>query len=338
MASLEVGNRSSKILVYENCRYQKNKVTQAKIHWRCWRQDCRAYIQTSVFDLDEEDPDIQIIGVPGEHNHAEDREVIDRIKMKGKMCDTIRNDPSKPIKRVFDETIATAGPNREEDFIPSYQSLKSSLNRTRASVLPDIPEDVESVIIEDEWVTTWAGKRFLSHQDNDWGILIFTTNRNIRKLSRCEDVYMDETFKTCPHPYMQFVTIHGNYHGRVLPFIMCLLTGKTVGHYRELLIHVKRKVRRLCGHPWDPDRFVTDFEGAMFAAIATELPTTRISGCYFHFCQSLWCRVAELGLAREYHRRQRKRRTIQKIMAITHLPLPLVRHNFVRSYCALPIQ
>ena len=330
MTSLEVGHRSSKILVHENFRYQKNKVTKTKIHWRCWRQDCRAYLQTLLFDLDEEDPDIQIIGVPGEHNHAEDREVIDRIKMKGRMNETIRNDPTKPLKRVFDETLATAGPCLQEDYTPSYPSLKSCLRRTRASVLPDIPEDIESVVVENEWATTWAGRRFLSHQDNDWGILVFATERNIRKLSRCADVYMDGTFKTCPHPYMQFVTIHGNYHGRVLPFIMCLLTGKTIGHYRQLIKHVKRKVRRICGHHWDPDRIVTDFEGGMFAAIETELPTTRLSGCYFHFCQSLWRRVAELGMSRAYHRRQRMRRTIRKIMAIAYLPLPLVRQNFYR--------
>lgn len=58
---------------------------------------------------------------------------------------------------------------------------------------------------------------------------------------------MDSTFKTCPRPFYQFTTIHGCYMGRVLPFVMVLMSGKTEAMYRAVLRHVKRKVQRVTG-------------------------------------------------------------------------------------------
>ena len=56
---------------------------------------------------------------------------------------------------------------------------------------------------------------------------------------------MDGTFKTCPRPYTQFVTIHGMYLERVAPFIFVLMSGKTEDMYRAVLRHVKRRVARV---------------------------------------------------------------------------------------------
>lgn len=195
MASLERGHRGAKVLFYNNFRYQKNKVTQTKIHWRCWREDCRAYLQTRIFDLNEEQPNIHVISVQP-HGHSEDLEVIETQRVKSMMEDAIQDDPSRPIKRIYNEVVAGNYNDVDDDNIPSYEKLKSSLKRTRAHLLPPIPDDVEDVRIEDEWGVTWAGRRFLSRLDNDWGIVVFATNENYRKLYRCTDVYMDGTFKT----------------------------------------------------------------------------------------------------------------------------------------------
>ena len=56
---------------------------------------------------------------------------------------------------------------------------------------------------------------------------------------------MDGTFKTCPRPYYQFACIHGLYLGRVVPFVMVLMSGKTEEMYRAVLRHVKRRVERV---------------------------------------------------------------------------------------------
>ena len=242
------------------------------------------------------------------------------------MKKTIQEDPSEPVKRVYNEVLVRS---RNTENIPEFNSVRSSLQRTRMSCLPSIPDDIDSVNIpEDEWSETWDSKDFLSMQDNFWGILVFATNENYRCLARCKDIYIDGTFKTAPYPYTQYVTIHGKYHGRVLPFVMALMNGKRVGQYRALLEHVRRKIRMIAGHRFRPRRVVSDFEHSILLAVETDLPNSQINGCYFHFCQNLWRHVQGLGLSGAYRQDEELKKCIRKVMAIGHLPPQLVRANF----------
>ena len=111
--------------------------------------------------------------------------------------------------------------------------------------------------------------------------------------------------------------------------IFCLLDGKQVGQYRQLIqhLHLKTSVRNVTGHNFKPRYIVCDFEAALISAIETELPRSRIQGCYFHFCQSLWRKIQELGLSRSYRRHKQLRKCLRKIMAM-YLPLAIVRQNF----------
>ena len=216
----------------------------------------------------------------------------------------------------------------ESDDLPAFRPLRTRLQRVRAATLPAIPQVIDDVDIQGEWGRNWRGDPFLRHLDNDWGIALFATTANIRILQKCRKVFIDGTFKTCPRPYYQFVTVHGMYLGQVFVLAMCLMTGKTVGLYRQLLQKLKQSVRNVTRHRWHPAMIICDFEQALQLAIETELPNTTVKACYFHFCQSLWRKVQELGLANVYRRRRRVRKIIRKFMSIGHLPIPLVRQNF----------
>ena len=63
MPSLVRGNRGGKVLIHEGYRYQKNRARNDAIYWRCWRVDCRAPLQTNLFDIDDENPNIRVINV-----------------------------------------------------------------------------------------------------------------------------------------------------------------------------------------------------------------------------------------------------------------------------------
>lgn len=244
------------------------------------------------------------------------------------MKKTVSEDPSKPIKRVYNEVIERFIGNDEDEDLPEFSGVRSALQRVRSSLLPPIPTDVDDVNIRGEWKKTWGRNKFLSLLDNDWGIAVFATKKDIRLLQRCSTIYIDGTFKTSPHPYLQLVTVHGKYLGRFFTFAWSLMTGKTVGHYRQLFQHLQVKVRNVTGRRWRPRSVICDFEQALKLAIETERPRTRIWGCYFHFTQSLWRKIQEVGLARIYRRRRRVKKFLQKLMSIGHLPLAFVRQNF----------
>ena len=202
------------------------------------------------------------------------------------------------------------------------------LNRYRAQFIPPLPVDIDDVDISGERSRTRNGYPFFNKLDNHWGIAVFTTSRLLRKVAECSCIYLDGTFKTAPYPYLQFYTIHGMYHGFVVPLVFCLVTGKTTAQYRQIFQHLKNEIHRLVGVRWNPGQFVLDFEQAMITAIETELPRAKISCCYFHFTQSLWRHIQNQQLTTAYRNNRRLRMTVRKVMAIGYLPVLLVRQNF----------
>lgn len=63
MAHLMPGIKRGRVLVYRDYRYQKNKTTNNKIHWRCWNQACKAPLTTALFDLDDRNAVIRVLEV-----------------------------------------------------------------------------------------------------------------------------------------------------------------------------------------------------------------------------------------------------------------------------------
>ena len=77
--------------------------------------------------------------------------------------------------------------------------------------------------------------RFLIRCDNRWGLCLFGTDENLAQLRTCTIVYLDATYKTCPHPYNQIFSILGRIQGgHVVPLVYALMTQKTIGHYRQV--------------------------------------------------------------------------------------------------------
>ena len=112
---------------------------------------------------------------------------------------------------------------------------------------------------------------------------------------------MDGTVRTVPSPYRQYFSIHvhGKYRNRVICLVNVLMTGQLIGQNRQTLQIVKQNVKRISRHRWRPHVVISDYEQSLIAALETELPNSRISGCYFHFGHNLWRRVQSLGLARD---------------------------------------
>lgn len=323
------GNRGGKVLIYKGFKYQKNKERVTSIHWRCWRQECRSNLRTSVFDLHEDYPNIQVLD-ENEHTHEEDGAVIGHDRILRTIRSSIRDDPSVPIKRLYNNVtrnvIRAAGGDREH--IPEFHRIRTTMTRARLEHVPEVPHAIDDVVIRGTWRRSWSDERYLLHQDNDWGMVVYATDDNLKNLRKCSEIYLDGTFRTCPRPYNQYFTIHGKFKNRALCFVCCLMTNRTVGDYRHLLQTIKTRTRQITGHRLRPNRVVCDFEQALIASVETEFPNTHISGCYFHFCQNLWRKVQTLGLSNNYRNHRRLRKCIRKVMAIGYLPLAIVRQNF----------
>jgi hypothetical protein len=261
-----------------------------------------------------------------DHSHVADSFAARRGVVLLRMQQATKRDPTVPVRRLYD--VAAEEDSGESDELPSFESVRSRVKRVRGELMPRIPATIDDVVIDGNWSRTWKDRNFLSLLDNDWGIAIFFTEAMLKVLQRAECLFIDGTFRTAPHPYVQFLTIHGLYLGHVIPLVFCLVTGKTIGQYRQIIQHLKSEVRRLTHRRLRPRRIVLDFEQALMTALETELPTSTLSGCYFHFNQSLWRHLQQVGLATHYRHDRRLQRAVRKVMAMGFLPVILVRQNF----------
>lgn len=308
--------------MHEGYRYHKNRGKSDKIYWRCWRRTCNAFIQTSVFDIDDENPQIDILQV-ADHNHPDETDMITVSALKNKMVQAIEADPSKSIKLVYDEIVKTADGC---DQVPKFNNVRSKLNRKRASLLPSWPHNDEFVN-GNERGSTWRGQDSRSHQGHRWGVLVLGTDANFAKLSRCQDVYIDGL-----RPYKHFVTIHGKYSGKVMPLVTCLMTGRTVAQYKHLMMHVRQKVHQVTGYSWRPLRVVTtnltsshlqnsetkllDIHWPSDCELTSRtkpLDVQRSSDRDLLYSQGIWRRAWALGLAGLFRRHGRLRRCVQRV-------------------------
>lgn len=238
----------------------------------------------------------------------------------------IANNPTEPVRRLFDKAVEDDSGDSAD--LPEFSSVRTRSKRFRAKFIPELPQSINDVNIVGEWRKSWKGKKFLSHIDNRRGIVVFCTRKMLHALQQASCIYVDGTFRTAPKPYFQLVSIHGKLNGFVIPLAFVLMTGKTTYQYRHIFAHLKQQVQHVTNQAFLPSRIVCDFEKSLMNAIELEFPNATLSGCYFHFNQSLWRNVQKLQLTTHYNNNRKIRKTVKKVMAIGFLPMLLVRQNF----------
>ena len=125
------------------------------------------------------------------------------------------------------------------------------MNRQRSSLLPAIPPTVNDVNIQGAWAETWTHEDFVLDQQNPVDAIIFCPRDDLLRLSECDTVYVDGTFRSTPHTYKQIFTIHGNYMGPVIHLVSCLLNGKRTNDYSYCFSSIRNHILQLTGIDFD---------------------------------------------------------------------------------------
>ena len=238
----------------------------------------------------------------------------------------VSKDPTVPVRRQYDKVVAEDSSNSDET--PLFSNVRSRCKRFRSALLPRIPRSIQNVVMPGEWKRTRKGQTFLRVLDNNIGIAVFASRKMLFALQKAKRLFIDGTFRTAPKPYLQFITVHGELDGFVVPVAFALSTGKLAFQYRKIFQALKREVTNVTNNGLHPDRIITDFESGLMTAISFEFPRSKVSGCYFHFNQSLWRGIQRYGLSTMYKRDKKLRKVIRRVMSIGFLPTLLVRQNF----------
>lgn len=260
------------------------------------------------------------------HNHAPDLSQVKRGMILKKIQVAVSADPTVPVRRQYDKVLAED--SSDSDETPLFSNVRSRCKRFRSALLPSIPRSIQEVVITGKWKRTRKGKTFLRVLDNDIGIAVFSSRKMLSALQKAKRLFIDGTFRTAPKPYTQFITVHGEIGGFVVPVAFVLSTGKLAFQYRKIFQVLKREVTILTNNDLQPDQIITDFEKGLMTAIAFEFPRSKLSGCYFHFTQTLWRGVQRFGLSTVYKQDRKLRKMVRRVMSIGFLPTLLVRQNF----------
>ena len=106
-------NGRGKVLIHDGYKYQLNAKAATTMTWRCWRKSCRFKI--NLFNRDDDDAQIEVMkhndNQTNNHNHEADDKIIGEAHFINKAKAAVLVDPTKPIKRIYDEKVAAAHRN-----------------------------------------------------------------------------------------------------------------------------------------------------------------------------------------------------------------------------------
>lgn len=301
--------------------YNKNAVRQTCIHWLCVVKSCNGRC-TTVGDF---------VRNTTEHSHApQDEQEYQRLKFLSNTRKRAREETT-PMLQLYNNEIAKQIPG-EVHQLPSFHSIRSALYRQRKKTIPVVPLTRGDVDLDGMWVETSDGRSFLLISDGDADkIIAFSTDEQLRALQSADTIYMDGTFSACPALWDQVYIIHARSGMTSYALLYALLPNRQADTYARLFAKIKEKVQERLNLTLDPAKIQTDFELAAIRAVEREFPNAEIKGCYFHFCQALWRKVQDLGIAVRYREEPLVQQWIRRAAGLALLPLNKVQDAWLET-------
>jgi len=203
--------------------------------------------------------------------------------------------PSKLLHSYLRENNTNAITTKDVTYI------KHNIFQARASLRPNLPRSSQEVhdILKDMDVKTYEGNIFLQVNNAEKGILLFSTDENLKFLSQSTTFYVDGTFSYCAQFFYQFFTIHVLKNNHYVPLVFTLLKDKK----QESYVDIFRIIDNYCltyNNVFNLESIYVDFEIAIHNAINDVWPLTKVRGCRFHLGQSWYRAIQKFGLSSEY--------------------------------------
>ena len=203
--------------------------------------------------------------------------------------------------------------------LPDAHLLARTVRRVRQHNNPQFqtPQSLADLDIPNEYKQTDKGEPFLYYdsEGDKKRFLIYTTERNLDRLTTCKIWQCDGTFRSVPTIFTQLYTLHGHIDGKLVPLVYVLLPGKTLSLYKKVLQIIKK------GRPnMKPQIIISDFEQAFISAAEKVFPRAEFHGCYFHFTQCIYRHVQSSGLQSRYGTDEDFAISIKMLAALAFIP------------------
>ena len=280
--------------IYE--KHQDNS-TKKKTYWRCehFYKGCKARIH-ATFDCDVP----EIIFRSGSHMHPGSSVMVEAHSAMRNLREKIHAEVATSSRAV----IASAVDQLSEEAkskLPSMSTISRSVQNWRhnSSGIPALPASRTGLEIPAQFRYLQNGSRFLAYDsgiDDSERILIFATECGLAELVENTSWSFDGTFKSSPQIWTQLFTVHVIVRNNFLPRVFSLLPNKIEETYKRLFEALLQLRPNIC-----PSNCLMDFKKRIHNAFLTVFPNSSICGCLFHFGQSCWWKIREIGRKTQYN-------------------------------------
>ncbi|XP_068219196.1 uncharacterized protein [Palaemon carinicauda] len=181
--------------------------------------------------------------------------------------------------------------------------MTRNVRKLRSKQFPKLLTSLADVDVQGRYRITLGEENWLLHDsgsDDEDRVLIFAAPSSLPKLGSSKHWLADGTFETCPNIFYQIYTIHAEIHGIIHPLLFALLPGKSEEIYVKMLYALLENMEAL-GIETDVTEVSIDFEVATRNAFLPALGDVTVHFCFFHFCQTTWRKIQQLGLVTHYN-------------------------------------
>ena len=116
-----------------------------------------------------------------------------------------------------------------------------------------------------------------------------------------------------------------------MPLVFMLLTCKSAAIYEKAFTALEELNPDL-----SPRRVITDFGLAALNSFRKDFPTKEVKGCFFHFAQTIWRKIQDLGLAGLHKENDEMRKVVKSLVALALIPSEDVHLAFCKIFETLP--
>ena len=292
------------------------------------------------------------------HLHAPNQEEVGAVRLTQTLKRKAADNPGQPPSQILRAELPLVIEGILSQ-LPEREALAKAMRRERRLRLPTNPRSLQELReLPEEFQRTLLDEKFLMYDSRDEDseeeegesedsdaeerpprdrVLVFSTRRNIELLCRSATWFLDGTFKTAPSLFTQIFAILGlrrrNTPGGeqlAVLFVYALLTRKTSDQYAKVLRAVQGAANEYGLIECDPGRFMTDFEKAILNACEDVYPNVEVNCCFFHFCQSMYRHIQELGLqvTNDNPDDRTLKTRVHMLLALAFIPIDDVRPMF----------
>ncbi|XP_039286874.1 uncharacterized protein LOC111058838 [Nilaparvata lugens] len=237
-----------------------------------------------------------------------------------------------PLSRIFFEETTRRDIEPEVASQLKLSSLASAMQKSRQGVRPPEPENTWDYISsmqehEDKYLDIF-GECFLSGVvDDGEGVAVIFIVKQLLKLLEGEgaELHMDNSFSCAPKtPELKLFTIIAIHQECAFPVVFCLMSKRTAELYSSIMNHLKEKIPKLA-----PQTIVSDYDFELMKAVSDSFPEqegTIHTGSWFHYAQSIYKKILQLGLEELFTSNTLVKKATQMIISLALLP-----HEFIEE-------